>query len=144
MRFGKLKRIHKANAFKWFIASCRFKMLMLDVHRSDVVRQQHDFIAMQFVLVLVFERGSFNLLHHPHDEISRANEGIKDMNITAAKRLAELFLQDVLDASHHEINNRLWRVDDAMRICDLYGKALKELLINRIQEVLFLRVAINS
>ena len=39
---------------------------------------------------------------------------------------------------HHEINDRLRCVDDAVCVCDILGEPLKELLIKCVEEVLFL------
>jgi hypothetical protein len=45
----------------------------------------------------------------------------------------------MLDASDHKIDDRLRRIDDAMRIGDLYGKALKEFFIDDVNKTLLLR-----
>ena len=43
------------------------------------------------------------------------------------------------NAFHHEINDRLRRIDDPVRIRDLDGETLKKLLVDRVEEVLLLR-----
>lgn len=40
---------------------------------------------------------------------------------------------------HHEINDRLWGVDDTVRVCYLNREALKKLLVDGIEKLLFLR-----
>ena len=45
----------------------------------------------------------------------------------------------MLDAFHHEIYDRLWCVDDAVCVCDFDGEALKKLLVDGVEESLFLR-----
>ena len=46
--------------------------------------------------------------------------------------------KDVRDTFHHEIDDRLWCVDDAVCICYILGEPLKELLVEGVEEVLFL------
>ena len=45
----------------------------------------------------------------------------------------------MLDAVHHEVDNRLRCVDDTVCICHIFGEPLKKLLVKRIEEMLFLR-----
>ena len=45
----------------------------------------------------------------------------------------------MLNAFHHEIDDRLRCVDDAVRVCDFDGEALKKLLVDGVEEPLFLR-----
>ena len=71
------------------------KIGMLDVHAGDVVGQQHDFIAVEFVLKLVGQVGGFDLLHDAGDEVAGADEGIKDVDAFVAERASEFFLQDL-------------------------------------------------
>lgn len=52
--------------------------------------------------------------------------------------LAEPFLQNIFDASDHEINNRLRRVNNAVRVRDFDGKAAKESLIDSVEKFLLL------
>ena len=51
---------------------------------------------------------------------------------------AELVLQHLVDAGAHEIDDRLRRVDDAVRVGHLHRVALEEPLVDRVQEVLLL------
>ena len=49
----------------------------------------------------------------------------------------------MLNAVRHKIDNGLRRIDNAVRIGGLHRKALKELLIDRVEEVLFLGEVID-
>ena len=60
------------------------------------------------------------------------------MNPGIRQRSVKLTFQDMLNAFHHEVNNWLWRVDDAVRVCHLHGESLKKLLIDGVEELLFL------
>ena len=71
---------------------------VLDVHAGDVVGQQHDFIAVQFVGVFVGERGRFDVLHDADDEVAGADEGVEDVDAVVAEGSAEFGLQDFFDA----------------------------------------------
>ena len=54
------------------------------------------------------------------------------------ERFSELRCQDLLHAGDHEIDERLRRINDAVRVGHLHAKALKEPLINGVEERLFL------
>lgn len=101
------------------------------------------FVAMQFVLVFVFQRGLFDFLHRADDEIARADKRIEDVNAGRTERFAEFFLQNFFDAANHKVHNGLRRVHDAVRVGDLDRKSLKELFVNGIQKILFLREIFN-
>ena len=57
----------------------------------------------------------------------------------------KLGFQDVFNASHHEIDDRLRCVDDAVCVRYVLGEPLKELLVKRIEgfQVLFLGEVLN-
>ena len=73
------------------------------------------------------------------DEVASANKRINDIHTGIGKRAVKFGLEDMLDAFHHEIDNRLWCVDDAVRVCDLDRETLKKLLVDGVEESLFLR-----
>ncbi len=58
--FRQFKSIDQANAFKGLIFTGHLIIGVFNIHAGDVVRQQHDFIAMQFFRVFVFERRRIN------------------------------------------------------------------------------------
>ena len=60
------------------------------------------------------------------------------MHAGIRQRPVEFGLKNMLDAFHHEIHNRLRCVDDAVCICNIFGEPLKKLLIERVEEMLFL------
>ena len=78
-----------------------------------------------------------------HNEVAGADERIEDVNVRGAKRLAKLFLQNVFDATHHEVHDRYGRINDAVRVGYLHREALKELFIDSVQEFLFLGELFN-
>ena len=112
---------------------------MLNVHAGDIVWQKEHLIAVELLAIFRLECRLVNLLHQPHDEVPGANERIDDIHPAIRKRPVEFGFQDMRDAFHDEIDNRLRRIDDAVRIRNLDREALEKLLIHRIDEVLFLR-----
>ena len=72
---------------------------------------------MQFVFVFVLQVGGFDLLHDADDEVAGADEGIEDMYAFVAEGPAEFFLQNLLHAAHHEVDDGLRSVDDAVGVC---------------------------
>lgn len=81
-------------------------------------------------------------MHDASDEVTRAGERIEDVNALIRKAFAELLLKNLLNAANHEVDDGLRRVDDSMRVCLFGVKALEELLINSVEKVLFLGVAL--
>ena len=79
-----------------------------------------------------------DVLHESDDKVPRPNKRIDDVNPRIRQRPVKFSFQDVFNTFHHEINNRLRRIDDAVRVGDLHRKTLKKLLIDSIEEVLFL------
>ena len=114
-------------------------VFVLDVHAGDVVGQQHHFVAVQLGGVLARQRGARDLAHHAHNEVAGAHERVDDVNALVRQRTAKLPLQDRGHALHHEIDDWLRRVDDAVCIRHLDRIALEELLVDRVQKVLLLR-----
>jgi len=53
LAIDRLKCIHQADAIKRFVFPGGLGVGVLDVHRGDVIRQQHDFIAVQFASVFM-------------------------------------------------------------------------------------------
>ena len=94
---------------------------------------------MELLAIFRCECRSVKLLHQPHDEIAGADERIDDIHPAIRKCPIEFSFQDMRNALHNEIDNRLRRIDDAVRIRNLDREALEELLIHRVDEVLFLR-----
>ena len=61
------------------------------------------------------------------------------MDALVGQRTAELPLQDRGHAAHHEVDDRLRRVDDAVCVGDFDGEALEELLVDGVEKVLLVR-----
>ena len=93
---------------------------------------------MQFVFVFVGQVGGFDLPHDAHDEVAGADEGIEDVDAFVAERAAEFFLQNFLDAAHHEVDDRLRRIDNAVGIGFFGRVTLEEALIDFVEEGLLL------
>ena len=55
----------------------------------------------------------------------------------SSERAAKLFLQNLFDAAHHEFDNRLRRVDDAVGVGFFWGIALEETLVDCVEEARF-------
>ena len=58
-------------------------------------------------------------------------------------RSVELGLENLLNTSHHEISDRLWRVDDAVCVREFDRVALKKRLVNGVEKLLFVVVVVN-
>ena len=114
---------------------------MLDIHARYEVRQKHDFVAVEFLLILIFEGGAFDLLHDAGDEVAGSGEGVEDVDAGVGEGFAELLLEDFFDAADHEVDDGLRGVDDAVGVGLLGVEALEELLVGGVEEVLFFGVA---
>src|SRR5439155_8277157 len=111
--FRSLERIYQAYAWERFIAPGLFPERVLNVYRSDVVRQQHYFVAVEFVLIFVLKPGLWEAAEDVNYEIAGANEWIYDVDTRIAKRPAKLSLQNLLHTVEHKIDNLLRRIDYA-------------------------------
>ena len=133
-----LKGVHEADASNGFVVAGLLEVGVLDVHGGDVVGQQHHFVAVQFVPVLVRQPRLGHAAHEVDDEVAGADKGIEDVDAGIAEGAAELGLQQLLHARDHEIDDRLRGVDDAVGVRHLDGEALEEVLIDGVEEVLLL------
>ena len=145
--FHQLEGIHKADARERQVLARELVVQVLEVQAGDVVGQQHHLVAVKFVQVLVPQRRRVlrvDLAHHAQDEVARTHKRVKDVYALVGKTLAEVLLQGRLDAPHHEVHDRLWRIHDAVRIGNLYRKALEELLVHVVQERLLLGIIVRA
>ena len=62
---------------------------MLNVHRRDVVWQQHHLVAVEFGLILILKPGWADLTHRPDDEIAGPYEWVDDVNTGIGERSIE-------------------------------------------------------
>ena len=90
---GSLERVDEANSLERFVSPGRLPKGVLDVHRGDVVGQKHQFVAVQFLAILMGKRALGNQPHQVDDEIARAGERVEDMHVLFGKRSLELGLQ---------------------------------------------------
>ena len=81
---------------------------------------------------------ALDVLHEADDEVACPDERINDMHTYIRQRPIKLGFQDVCYAIHHKIDDRLWCIDDTVCVCYVFGESLKEFLVERIEEVLFL------
>ena len=79
-----------------------------------------------------------DVLHETDDEVPRPDERIDDMYPRIRERTTELGFQDVRHTVHHEIDDRLRCVDDTVCVRYVFGETLEELLVEGVEEVLFL------
>jgi len=77
------------------------------------------------------------------DRMRTISYGKENVDAFVAERATELLFQNVFHAAHHEVHNGLRGVDDAVSIGFLGRVALKETLINRVKEFLFLLVGLR-
>ena len=112
---------------------------MLNVERCDVVGHEENLVAPEFVSVFRFKLRLGDVAHQANDEVAGADEGIDDMHAFIGEGTAEPGLQHMRNAVHHEIDDGLRRVDDAVRIGLLDREALKKLFVDGVKKVLFLR-----
>ena len=134
-----IERIHEADVLKRFVSPHFLVIGVLNVHRGNVVRQKHHFVAVEFALIFLVQRDARDVLHQPNDEVACADEGIDDVNTAIGERLAEVGFQDMLNAVHHEIDDRLRGIDDTVSIGILDREVLEKALVKRVEEVLLLR-----
>ena len=114
---------------------------MFDVHGRDVIRQQHDLVAVEFAGVFRRQRGRVQLAHDLREKIPRADERIENVDIRRgeAVRKAKFGAQQLIHRVDHELHDRLRRIDDAVRVGHFDRKALKETLIDRVEKALLFR-----
>ena len=88
--FRQFKGIDEADPVEGLIVSRRLVKLMLDVHRRDVVGQQHHLVAVEFGRdTFPLSAVGANLAHRPHDEIARPHKRIDDVNTGIGERSIE-------------------------------------------------------
>ena len=145
LRFREFKSVSEADALEGLVLAGLLLVLVLDVHAGDVVGQEHDFVAVEFVFVLVGEgrfAGFADLADGAGDEVSGADEGVEDVDAFVGEGFAELLFQNVIDAADHEIDDGLRGVDDAVGV-GLFGReSLKEALIDGVEEGLLFAVVV--
>ena len=141
IRFRQLERIHQTDSRKCAVFTDSLEIRVLDVHAGDVVGQQHDFVAVQFVFVFVGQVGGLDLLHDADGEVAGADEGLENVDAFVAEGAAEFFLQNFLDTAHHEVDDGLRSINDAVGVGFFRRVALEEAHMDFVEELLFLGVS---
>jgi hypothetical protein len=103
----------------------------LDVHRSDVVREEHDLVGVQLAGVLPQQVLGLDQpgLEQPHDERPRASERVDDLHTGRGQRRVEVPFQGLVGGAEDEVHDRDRCVDDPERVGGLGQRGLEELLV---------------
>lgn len=94
---------------------CYFMEYRFYVHIRDIIGQQHDFIAMDFVQILAFHilRADKTGLQQPCNERACAHIRVKDMYILCGQRSVELRLENIIHRADDEIYTLYGRINNA-------------------------------
>ena len=86
---------------------------VFDVHRRNVVGQQHHFVGVDFVLVFAAQVGRRNqpALDEPRDKGAGARKRVEDVHVVT-QALAKFTLQDVVDRVNDEVHHFDGRIDN--------------------------------
>ena len=88
-------------------------------------------------LYLLRQAAGFDLFHHARNEVAGADKRVEDVYAFVAEAAAELRLQNLLNAPHHEVHNGLRRVDDSVRVGLLPVEALEKPLVDVLRNACF-------
>ncbi len=108
------------------------EILVFDVAARHVIRQQHDFVGEQILVVFLRQLVAFDAPQNVDDEVS--GSGARVENFHARRLQADLpnsLCNTALDAGAHPIHDFLRRVNDAHRVGGFGRIALKKPLVNR-------------
>src|SRR5438105_3831627 len=86
------KSIGEANTLKRLILTSTGVVLVLDIERSNIVRQQHDFITKEVVFVLVFQSTVGYTMQEVDNIATSANTGVNDLHVWLFDRHTEFTL----------------------------------------------------
>jgi hypothetical protein len=144
LAFGQLEGVHQAEACKGFIMAGEVVILVLEVHGGDVVRQEHDFVGVEFAGVFALQLVLGDFTHDPQEKVAGAHKGIQDMDVFIPERAAKFPFQDFVHRAHHEIDQGLGGVHNAVGVGHPDGEALEKALIDGVQEGLLLRIVLHE
>ena len=101
------------------------------VHIRDIIGQQHDFIAMNFVQILAFHilRADKSRLQQSRNERTCAHKRVKDMYILCGQRSVELRLENIIHRADDEIYTLNGRINNTQFFHCKRECTLKEFLI---------------
>ena len=102
-----------------------------NVHIGDIIGQQHDFIAMDFIQVLALHvlRADKAGLQQSCDERACSYKRVEDMHILLGHRSVELRLEDVVYGVDDEVHALHGRIDDAQFLHGERKRAFEELFV---------------
>jgi hypothetical protein len=140
LRLRHLQCIREADPWKRLVAPGPDEVLVLDVLSGDVVRQQQHLVAVDLLLVLEVQPFPRQLLHQLLHELSRSGAGIQRVHAGIAQRGGELVLEHGVHGADHPAHDLHGCVDDPVGVCRASGDALKEALVDAVQELLLLVV----
>src|SRR6266568_2090278 len=72
--------VGETDALKGLILAYARVEFMLNIERSDIVRQQHNFIAEKIMLIFVFQSMGRDAMQQVHHVTAGANAGINDLH----------------------------------------------------------------
>ncbi|CKM69207.1 Uncharacterised protein [Mycobacterium tuberculosis] len=103
----------------------------LDVHRGDVVRQQHDLVGVQLLRVLSGEVGGRDQvgLQQPGNECARPGEAVQNMHALVGQPAPEMLARHEISRPHNEVHDLDRRVHDPQRLGLLLEADAEELLV---------------
>ena len=84
------------------------------VHIRDIIGQQHDFIAMNFIKILALHilRADKTGLQQSRNERTCAHKRVKDMHILCGQRSVELRLENIIHRTDDEIHTLYGRINN--------------------------------
>ncbi len=103
----------------------------LDVHRGDVVRQQHDLVGVQLLRVLSGEVGGRDQvgLQQPGNEGARPRKTVQNMHALIGQPAPEMLARHEISRPHNEVHDLDRRVHDPQRLGLLLEADPEELLV---------------
>ncbi len=115
----------------------------LDVQIGDVIRQDRDFVGVQFFQILVLELGRLpaEVFEQLADEGAGSRRRIENLHILVDQVAAEVLLAQPVGRLDHEAHDFVGRVDDAETIRRFWVVDLVEVLVDDLEKGLFLVVA---
>ena len=118
----------------------------LDVDGGDVIRQQHNFIGVDLVPVLVGQllRRNQPALQQAGDECARAGERVDDVDVLIPQRLPEFALQHVIDAVQDEIHHLDRRVHDPQPFGHAREGVTEKLVVQLHHDLLLARRVVDA
>ena len=117
-----------------------------DVHVGDIIGQQHNLIAMDFVQVLALHilRADKAGLQQPRDERACADKRVEDMHVRLGQRSAELGFQYVVHRADDEVHALHGCIDDAQFLHGERKRALEKLLVEVLDNSLLALQIVNA